>query len=129
MWLVTRDGFYSVVEQRGDEDQVLVRARVKAHVRTLLDILGADAEIVDLPSADYRFRVVLPRDLWKRYVAFAVDDIDYDSHFKEVVEAAQPKRLRKPMYAAMLSTWTAFSRLQPTRPYNGRFSFDEEKTS
>lgn len=120
MWLVTRDGFYSVVEQRGAEGtDVLVRARVKAHVRALLDVLENDAEVVDMPKADYRFRVVLSRVEWKRYLDFAADDIDYDSHFKEVVRDAQPKKMKEPMYRAMMSIWTAFAGLQPTRPYSG----------
>lgn len=121
MWLITRDGFYSVVEERGTEGgSVLVRTRSKAHAEALLGVLGREGvRVQDDKRADYRYRVSLPREQWKRYLAFACDDIDYDSHFKEVVRDAQPKHVRERMYGAMLSTWTALARVQPTRPYSG----------
>jgi hypothetical protein len=35
MWLVTTQGFYSVVAHRGDPDRVLVRARVREDLEAL----------------------------------------------------------------------------------------------
>jgi hypothetical protein len=121
VWLVTRDGFYSVVEERKTDGKfLLVRTRAKGHAVALLDVLGRDdIKVQDDKRADYRYRVSLPREEWKRYLDFAADDINYDSHFKEVVRDAQPKHLKEKVYSAMLSTWTAFARVQPTRPYSG----------
>lgn len=118
MWVVTKDGFYSVVANRDDDSNLLVRCRVKAHAEALRDLVAPEAKIVDMPSADYRFRIVLSREDWRWYLLTAANDIDYDSHFKEAVRDAQPKKHREAMYTAMLKTWTAFSLLQPTPPYS-----------
>ena len=38
MWLVTKDGFYSVVQDRGDPDRLVVRGRWKKHLKVLKDL-------------------------------------------------------------------------------------------
>jgi hypothetical protein len=127
VWVVTRDGFFSAVEERGT-GMVLVRCRAREHAAVLRALTGAEDRVVDMPEADYRFRLTVTRRQWADYLATAAFEIDYDSHFKEVVRDNQPRRLRRPMYEAMMGCWTALARVQPTRPYSG-LAWDQPRTA
>jgi hypothetical protein len=132
MWLITEDGFYSVIAYnpkadrksnsvfksiaKGPNTHVLVRCRVKQHLEALRRVMP-NLVIDDQSSADYRYRAVMPRRKWKGYLNQMTDAIDYEGHYKEVVRDAQPKELRQPMYSAMMSVWSIFAKLQPGGAY------------
>lgn len=96
MWVMTQDGFYSVVAydpSRTDghpvegEDLVVVRARARED----LEVFGKVADIIDSPTADYPFRVVIERTEWQAYLERAADEIDY-TNFKSRVSKRQGHR-------------------------------------
>lgn len=116
MWLVLDKGFVSVVEHRDDPSRLLVRARV---AEDILGIFGDDVEIVENPTADYLYRAVVSRERFADTVMAAVQALDYPSHFKDVaIERSAPVAGRPEAY---YGTWTAMSRMQPTRPYGGEW--------
>lgn len=135
MWIFTEDGFFSVVAYHPNKDMrksahveianaseepdnmLLIRARVKADLERLQENVGTDIHIINDPSADYSHRALMTRKDWAGYLATAAMDIDYDSHFKEVVRDRAPKADNR--YSAMMSVWTAMARLQDTVPYSG----------
>lgn len=136
MWIITKTGgFMSVVEYNPAADReknspfkaltkkkgshVLVRARVPEHLEDLKRVVPT-LVIDDQPYADYRFRAVIKRSDWKKYLNIACDEIDYGSHFKEVTRSAQPVSVAEPLYRAMMSIWGTLATLQRTRPYSGR---------
>lgn len=95
MWLMTRFGFYSVTCARKDGNRAgaaiepgifQVRARVKAHLENLCDrfpaLLG-EAEIIETPHNDYRWRIFVARDTWCEIAAYLADDITYDNFKSE----------------------------------------------
>jgi len=130
MWIFTRGGFYSVVEYDPKKDpnkksfahslvkkrgsHVLVRTRVKEDLDDL-DRVIKNLHIEDDGSADYRFRAVIPRKKWIKYLEVCAKEIDYDSHFKEVVRSSATQPAAR--YQAMMNVWSAMSALQPTVPY------------
>lgn len=59
MWIFTQQGMISAVAHRDLKDSLLVRARVKAHLESFLG--GREHEIETNDSADYRYRVLIPR--------------------------------------------------------------------
>lgn len=73
MWMFTKSGFVSCVACKGG---VQVRARVRQH----LVRLGLKP-ILETTDSDYRFRVVLQRREFARFVARVVKDLDY-TNFK-----------------------------------------------
>ena len=87
MWLFTNRGFLSIVENRDNPDELLVRARYKgdieAHFGGLLDadLEEVCMEIVETNDADYRFRVFLPRKNVAAQLHGFVNSIDY-TNFK-----------------------------------------------
>ena len=83
MWLLSTRGFYSVVSHRDDPSRVLVRARVRADLDALRDLVPELDPWHDA-SADYPWRAELPREEWARVVAALAAEIDYDN-FKNAV--------------------------------------------
>jgi hypothetical protein len=94
MWIFTRYGFYSVVcaRQGGgskpDPDLLMVRARVLAHIENLqgrFPALAGYAVRSDL-GTDYRYRIIVPKTVWKEAAAAMAEELSY-SNFKN--EAAR----------------------------------------
>jgi len=97
MWIFTKDGFFSVVQDRDDETVVLVRARRRADLENILkpeELPG----IQDTPGADYGFRIFMDRKRWTSYAAAAASRIDY-SNFKGAIEDDE-------LHDFMMAVWT-----------------------
>jgi hypothetical protein len=101
---------------------ILVRARVKEDLEDIKRVLPSLYIEEDL-SADYQYRAVIPRKVMKAYLALTVDDIDYDSHFKEATGAAA--KGAKNRHSAMMKVWDAMADLQPNPPYGTSFSWTD----
>ena len=83
MWLVTVEGFYSIVEDFADPNRLFVRARVKAD---LLRLPGVRKEhIIATPNNDYPFRVHITRKQADRIIRVLVKRIKYPN-FKDAVK-------------------------------------------
>ena len=96
MWLFTKHGFYSAVcartgdgrhGQPPDADRIVVRARVREHLKALKDrfphLLG-QCEIVECVGTDYAVRIFVEKETWSQVVKSLADDIDYDNFKSEV---------------------------------------------
>lgn len=132
MWLFEQHGFMSVVAYDPSKDRnkasqfstiaqqagthLLVRARIKEDLDVLKTVLPT-LVVEEDPNADYSFRCVIPRAKFKEFLVKAVDDIDYDSHFKEVASANSPKVEGR--HSAMMKCWSAMIELQPIKPWGG----------
>ncbi len=90
MWLLTTQGFYSVVEDRDDPHWLLVRARTRADLEALGEQVEG-LEIFDDPDADYRWRARLLREEWIAAAAQLAHAIDYPN-FKQAVDERQGPR-------------------------------------
>lgn len=91
MWVCLNDGFLSAVQDRFNPDCVLVRARVKDHLRsTFPDRVD---KIYQVPGSDYAWRIRIKKETWARFLVDRALDIDY-TNFKDSVK---DKRL-KTMY-------------------------------
>ncbi|MEO8660739.1 MAG: hypothetical protein ABI693_19875 [Bryobacteraceae bacterium] len=83
MWLCFNDGFVSVVSDKEDHTRLLVRARRR---RDLLNLLGADMELVENARADYRWRAVVDRKVFSALVSARVEAIDYPNFKNSVAD-------------------------------------------
>lgn len=75
MWLFVSGGFVSIVAHRTRSEDVLVRARHPEHINALFPRV----EIVHLSTADYPYRVTLPRGEVGAVIAGYVMDMGYDN--------------------------------------------------
>lgn len=107
MWIITRDGFVSLVEHATDHSKLRARARRVEHLQETFDL--RDGDIIDLgPNApDYRWHADIPKLNAAQAIYDAVMAIDYESHVKE--EVAGDDRV---MYSAMLGCWRELYKLQ-----------------
>lgn len=98
MWVTTKDGFYSVVQQRDDPTKLIIRARAREDLERMCATIDMSLKMIEFDgSADYAWRVgqeynCISRVDWLRYLAIAVDELDYDSHCKEEMTVATGKR-------------------------------------
>ena len=88
MWLFLIDGFYSVVADRNNPDNLLVRARDDGDAQRMADLL-TDASrkpvlVVPTPNHDYAFRMIVHRDVFARVLGDIARDISYDNFKDEV---------------------------------------------
>lgn len=121
MWLFTKEGFFSVVKNEGaDEDEVLIRARVDEDLTRLIEFIGRDIgdEFKDFyrwedTYSDYRYRLVVRREVFARYMSEAVMDIDY-TNVKDSIDQDSEER-----HSAMMQVWGAMMTLQPDGGWSG----------
>jgi hypothetical protein len=100
MWLFTSESFVSIVADRDNPENLLVRARVGDHLKALFPT----AVVVETPNADYRYRATLDHKIVERVVAKQVASIGYDN-FKDTV-------VDPDYHAACLRVWSAMHQLQ-----------------
>jgi hypothetical protein len=102
MWVFTKFGFFSIVQDRDLAEVVIVRARVRGDLETLWP--KAKALIEETPEADYRYRTRMHREIAIAGIVAAMRDIDYGS-FK----AAVGDHRREMFY---LQVWWIMSEMQ-----------------
>lgn len=83
MWLITTQGFYSVVAHRDKADVLLVRARVWEDLEALREQIPA-LRPVETPDADYLWRAEVTTEEWAAAVVELAARIDYEA-FKDAV--------------------------------------------
>ncbi len=112
MWLVTENGFISVVEDKEDASLLQVRARDARDICATFP----DAEVYIVRGADYQHRARVAREVVAERMAEMVRSINYQSHFKDhavLTSPPNPARL-----GALYGCWHALSELQDYRPYS-----------
>lgn len=113
MWIITQNGFVSLVAHETDPNVVRARARRKEHLVDTFDI-SPDA-VIDLAQTgryyDYRWHADIDARVAAVAMFEAVRDIEYTSHVKENVSMGDPD-----MYTAMLRCWSALNEIQNEKP-------------
>lgn len=89
MWAFTEHGFYSVVADRDQPDTVLwVRARSETDIDRFVDTVGIGTnrryKTTHLPTADYPYRIRVPKYLWTKFLTATVAEIDYPNYKNRV---------------------------------------------
>lgn len=113
MWLFSRHGFYSVVQDKADPQLVQVRARVKDDLEGLRQF-SRERAAADMPAvistatADYAYRVVVEKALWTRVATALAADVDY-TNFKDTVHGEADRD------DAYYRIWSAMNELQRKR--------------
>lgn len=108
MWLLTPRGFISIVKNRNGGGLV-VRARSKSDLATLLKDAGVDERIATSLHTDYKYRAFLSRAQADRVILTATRRITY-GNFKDEVARVQGKH-RANIYA---DVWTTLREIQET---------------
>ena len=109
MWLLTIDGFYSVVQKPWDREKrkLTVRARHPEDLDRLRIHLPNLGPTTEDPAADYRWRAQVAAHELGTLMAQLVTGIDYDN-FKNAVK----KKLGPPRAALYHRVWDVLRGLQ-----------------
>ena len=62
MWLFTKHGFFSAVQNWDDASLIHVRARFQGDLEKLCEAYGVEPKVVSLPDADYPYRMDSDRE-------------------------------------------------------------------
>ena len=80
MWIFAQSAFLSIVEDKEDDDLLLVRARVKGDIENHF----RNAIVFNTPDHDYAYRARLSREEVADVVALMVLDIRYGNYKQSV---------------------------------------------
>lgn len=102
MWVFLSNSFVSIVAERDDPAQLLVRGRRAGDIAEFLGPVSQPGEfaVSETRHADYRFRAFVPREVVARAVAAHASAIDYDN-FKNSVHDDRRHSAYTRVWAAM----------------------------
>lgn len=111
MWLFTKDGFFSAVQDDYcSPGELMIRARVIDDLERLLAKLQIeDADILVTENADYRYRLKLAPEQWASYVAGEAAGIDYQN-FRNILSVDEYQRA-----SAYMKCWEAMYLFQEAK--------------
>lgn len=86
MWLFTKYGFYSIVQDENDKNLFKVRARKKEDIEGLQkDVFGiSESKIYEDKRADYRYRIFINSEKLTEIMIRLSNSLDY-SNFKNSI--------------------------------------------
>lgn len=117
MWMFTRYGMYSVAcawkdgRKVPDSDVLMVRSRAQSHLENLADrfpVLLNGKPILEDAEADYRYRLIVPKETWVEMAEELTREIDY-CNFKDSVRTFDGSSDYK---RALLEVWSSMHELQ-----------------
>ena len=82
MWIQFNNAFLSIVENRDNKLELLVRARVKGDIEKIFP----DADVFQDDSADYKYRVFISKAKVAAKMMFKIKDIKYDNFKNSFIE-------------------------------------------
>lgn len=107
MWIMTEQGFFSVVAAKNslgnvDLEKMVVRARVKEHLTALkarFPVRLSGSKILEHTGTDYPFRIVVSRRDWKQMMIDLAGDVTYTNFKDQVTAGPAPRSYLAFMYA------------------------------
>lgn len=101
MWLMTKYGFYSIVQKKPNEFHV--RSREKADLENLVKYVPlSEAEVSSSLSADYAYRIVVGKEEVLAILNFLGNTLDYDN-FKDMIHRTPNQTHKHNSYADIWS--------------------------
>ena len=80
MWLVLEDSFLSIVQDKDNSDQLLVRGRLKGDIEKIFP----NANVIVGAGSDYKYRAFIKRNIVSKAVLQKIDNIKYTNFKNEV---------------------------------------------
>lgn len=105
MWLATKYGFYSIVQN--EQGAYYIRARVRKDLQNLLEASGLEVGLHSWSPADYHYRIMIgPKDLLKVILTLTAT-LDYPD-FKNCVTKQADQRDKLDAYDQMWAMMAKF---------------------
>ena len=96
MWLMTKYGFYSIVQKQSNEYHV--RSRERRDLQNLIDKVPLRGSVIsESKSSDYLARIIVDHDIVTKILKFLGDTLDYDNFKQRISET--PDQAHKPYHS------------------------------
>ena len=102
MWVILNNSFLSIVENRDNAEELLIRSRVRGDIEKIFP----NAKVIEMHNSDYRYRAFISRQKVAEVVKEKVININYEN-FKNSV--GKDDHARKQAY---LNVWKVLLGLQ-----------------
>ena len=102
MWIVLNKSFLSIVENRNNKIELLVRSRVKGDIEKVF----SEANVFEDNTADYKYRSYIDRKIVAYTISKELMSINYDN-FKNSVSKEENFR-----HNAYVNVWSALHKMQ-----------------
>ena len=101
MWLFTKHGFFSAVQNHNDANLIHVRARFKGDLEKLCKTYGVTPRVVNTPHSDYPYRMDFNRISWMEIVKCEAVTIDYTDFENAVHDGTKRDAAYKDVWATL----------------------------
>ena len=112
MWLMTKHGFYSIVQKKPGEFHI--RSRVRKDLENLVERVPlTGARIHDTTGADYSFRVIAGKDEVLSVMQFLGNTLDYSnfkSHIDDLPDQAEKHGVYSRIWGILSDAFGAYGR-------------------
>ena len=105
MWIVLNKSFLSIVKNRNNNEELLVRSRVNGDIEKVFK----EANVFEDLNADYRYRAYIKRSEVAKTISEELLNINYDN-FKNSVSKNDKNRLN-----AYMNVWSSLYKMQTAR--------------
>ncbi len=102
MWVFLNNSFLSIVENRNNKDELLVRSRIKGDIEKVFP----DSDVFEMKNSDYKYRSYIKKTNVSNKLKNIVEGITYDN-FKNSIPSDQSER-----HHSYLNVWTELRKLQ-----------------
>ncbi len=96
MWIQFNNAFLSIVENRENTTELLVRARVKGDIEKVFP----EADVFEDNNADYKYRAFISKAIVAEKIMLKVTEINYDN-FKNSVKEIERKKVYGNIWAEL----------------------------
>jgi hypothetical protein len=124
MWLMTKHGFYSIVEKNKETGEFHIRSRVRKDLANLVEHVPlTGTEIHNTKSADYPFRLIVGKDEVLAVMEFLGETLDY-ANFKGKIARTPDQKQKHDLYTQV---WGLLSDAFGAYGRTGRLNSSREK--
>lgn len=102
MWVFLNNSFLSIVENRNNKEELLVRSRVRGDI----DKIFPDSNIFEMENSDYKYRSYIKKIEVSEKIREIVTNINYDN-FKDSITKSEDQR-----HSSYLNVWNEMRKLQ-----------------
>ena len=102
MWVFLNNSFLSIVENRNNKEELLVRSRVRGD----LDKIFPNSNIFEMENSDYKYRSYIKKIEVSEKIREIVININYDN-FKNSISKSEDQR-----HSSYLNGWNEMRKLQ-----------------
>ncbi len=102
MWIFLNNSFLSMVENRNNKEELLVRSRIKGDIEKVFP----DSDVFEIDNSDYKYRSFVKKTDVSNKLKNLIENINYDN-FKNSISSDQLER-----HNSYFNVWSELRKLQ-----------------